>query len=356
MGKDAKQLRIDFTVRGQQLTWLQNVTFARSYPTAAGRTVSGATLKNVLRAIDSHARETSTCYVSVRTLARECNLSARTVLRALEVLRDTLLLLIEEEERDALGRRWRVHRRICWTNIDDVDVPQPPRRREAATTPCAPAKPDASASDDATPTPAPRRHEGPRLGDTRRAAQVTPGARLGDTRRAPTTYGTVIEPPPPNVADGAAAELVSLGVEWPGAALEAARSVLDEAQLAAVIAHFRQHAAANGWGVGALVQRLKHARYHDAVDRGWPRPAAAAARQAGDRRSALQADEERELERRFGRQLDALLPVDVEPLARSALGSDAALWSMFRAGGVRTALVRIPLLRALSAQEGSRCE
>jgi len=342
---DARQQTLNFT-RGTQLRLIDDAVFARSYRAERGSSVSGVVLKGVLRVIDGFARQGGTCFASIALIAQRASCSERVAERAIAVLRDVLAIVEEEEELDSDGRRRprRVfHRWIVWSNLEslsDFADPQPPKRE----TP--PATMAVASRHESRPHP-------PRV-------ETCP---LQEAQK---------EPPPPTPkpagpkSDEAAAVLVSIGIEWPTAALAAARATISEGTILELIDYFRTQGPPNGWGPGALVRRLQNARPDLPVDRGWParsvsaqiaaQNAQEAARRAAEAedaekaRNASAAELER-LERSFGRELDAMPADALEALARRTL--EPLELKRFRRHGIGRVLRR----RLLAALEGdpNRC-
>jgi hypothetical protein len=345
-----RQLELDFSHRGPQLLLLRKAVFEASYPASGGKSVSAIYLKSVLRVIDDHAGRAGKCFASVKTIAKEAPCSFRTAQRALSVLRD-LGLLIETEERRR-GRE-RVNREICWSNLADLaDVGEPVSAFTPVQPPAMPSHPDGF-----------RRHREP---------FYTPlGPVLDATGTSASIYRSANEPPPPSAAmataiDQAAAELVSLGVEWPGPALEAARAVRPESHVLAIIAYFREHAHRNGWGPGALHSRVKEARSFTEVERGWPPVSQKAAQQQQQSEDARKRREQAEDDRRrkeaeeaanakreseLGPYLDAMGRLDQCDLAERLLSGQVL--KEFKRNGLNR-IVRQWLLRALEKDLASK--
>jgi hypothetical protein len=81
---DRRQVDNSDRIRGEQLALLRGLQLQTVEQDKAK--VTGATLKSVLRAIDDHARDDSTCWASTGTIAKETCLSDRTVRRAIRAL------------------------------------------------------------------------------------------------------------------------------------------------------------------------------------------------------------------------------------------------------------------------------
>ncbi|WP_145031491.1 hypothetical protein [Caulifigura coniformis] len=161
--------------------------------------------------------------------------------------------------------------------------------------------------------------------------------------------------------DRAAAELSELGVEWPGAALQAARAAKPEEHVLAILSYFREHAPRNGWGPGALVQRLRNSRHHIAIERGWPQaaPKAIQSKQRSDELQKRQAQDDeqkrkaeadasaaarREIE--LGPHLDSMALIQQHDLAQRV---SRELHTHFQRRGM-TPYVRQQLLRKLELE------
>jgi len=316
---DREQLTLPLQ-RGDQLGLLRALPLSSAYPSPDGKRVSGAACKALLRAIDDRAGVSGWCFVPVPWLAREANVSLRVARRALAVLRD-IGLLIDEPARVANSPRLRL--KLCWPNV--VELVEERR------------KPSAAPAEDSSERSA-QCHSGTLQSATRAPHGATRAMHGATVALSYPSAPSAHQAPPPNAARAAAgpatidrqaaAELESLGVEWPAKALDTAARFHTPELIAQLIAFYREHAAASGWGPGALVARLRNPA--QLVDRGWP-PASARARSAAQaaefatrQAAALQEtqqrrqqadDDERRLEAEHGEDLDTMPAEAVEQLA-----------------------------------------
>lgn len=162
-----------------------------------------------------------------------------------------------------------------------------------------------------------------------------------------------------------AAEILALGVEDTTPLGRLVNERIPCGEIRAAIAHFREHAAANGWGPEAMHWRLLNSRTGMPPGRGWPPPSTKArqdqrrateARQQADQKRAdsEKSRQSRErfagLEARYGPILDAL-PRE-EFLSLAAACGPLALRAVNSRDGPLPQPVRVSLLMALAKRDG----